>query len=254
MTGDPIQRRKLYQEVLARLQERIRSGELAPGDHLPSERELMAFYGVGRPAVREALQELARSGIVEISHGERARVVVPTAQLLIAQIAGGAQHLLRMQPDMLGHLKEARVFLEAGLARLAAERATPADVARLRQRLAEHRASLAALDQFLNRDMAFHREIAAVAGNPIFPAIVEALFNWASEYYRSIVRAPGAESLTLAEHERIVEAIAAHDAAGAEQAMRDHLLRANALYRQADAPAARGTAAPAAAQCSTSVR
>lgn len=249
MNGDPIQRRKLYQEVLDRLQERIRSGELAPGDTLPSERELMAFYGVGRPAVREALQELARSGIVEISHGERARVVVPTAQLLIAQIAGGAQHLLRMQPDMLDHLKEARVFLEAGLARLAAERATPADVARLRQRLDEHRASLAALDQFLGRDMAFHREIAAVAGNPIFPAMVEALFHWASEYYRSIVRAPGAEDLTLAEHARIVEAIAAHDGAGAEQAMRDHLLRANALYRQAGVPAG-ATASPAQASIS----
>jgi DNA-binding FadR family transcriptional regulator len=45
------------------------------------------------------------------------------------------------------------------------------------------------------------------------------------------VRAPGAESLTLAEHERILAAIAAHDPAQAEAAMRDHLARANALYR-----------------------
>ena len=94
-------------------------------------------YGVGRPAVREALQTLERSGIVEISHGERARVVVPTAQLLVAQIAGGAQHLLRMQPAMLEHMKEVRVFLECGTARMAAERATLDDVARLRKRLRE---------------------------------------------------------------------------------------------------------------------
>lgn len=52
-----IQRRKLYQEVLDRLMARITSGEIAPGEPLPSERELMAFYGVGRVAVREALQE-----------------------------------------------------------------------------------------------------------------------------------------------------------------------------------------------------
>jgi DNA-binding FadR family transcriptional regulator len=232
MSGEQIQRRKLYQEVLDRLQQRIRSGELAPGDHLPSERELMEFYGVGRPAVREALQDLARSGIVEITHGERARVVVPTAQLLIGQMAGGAQHLLRTQPGMLDHLKEARVFLEAGIARIAAQRATPADVTRLRRRLDDQRDALVALDQFLGRDMAFHREIATISGNPIFPTMVEAMFNWASEYYQSIVRAPGAEDLTLAEHERIVNAIAAHDADAAEQAMRDHLLRANALYRQ----------------------
>lgn len=232
MSTDQIPRRKLYHEVLDRLQHRIRSGELAPGDHLPSERELMEFYGVGRPAVREALQELARAGIVEIAHGERARVMVPTAQALVAQIAGGAQHLLRMQPAMLEQLKEVRVFLEAGMARLAAERATLDDVSRLRKRLREHQAALQEMDQFLERDMAFHREIATISGNSIFPAIVEALFNWAAEYYRSIVRAPGAEDLTLAEHERIVDAIAGHDADGAEQAMRDHLLRANALYRR----------------------
>ena len=236
MSLDQIPRRKLYHEVLERLQQRIRGGELAPGDHLPSERELMEFYGVGRPAVREALQELARAGIVEISHGERARVVVPTAQLLVAQIAGGAQHLLRMQPAMLDHMKEVRVFLEAGMARMAAERATLDDVSRLRKRLREHQAALHEMDHFLERDMAFHREIATISGNPIFPAIVEALFNWATEYYRSIVRAPGAEDLTLAEHERIVDAIAGHDADGAEQAMRDHLLRANALYRRTEVP------------------
>ncbi len=238
MSIEQIPRRKLYHEVLARLEQRIRSGELAPGDHLPSERDLMEFYGVGRPAVREALQSLARAGIVEITHGERARVVIPTAQLLVAQIAGGAQHLLRLQPGMLEHMKEARVFLEAGFARIAAERATLDDVTRLRRRLKEHQAALDDLDQFLHRDMVFHREIATISGNPIFPTVVEALFNWASEYYRAIVRAPGAEDLTLAEHERIVDAIAGHDAAGAEQAMRDHLLRANELYRRIEAPAA----------------
>lgn len=251
MSVEQIQRRKLFQEVLDRLQQRIRSGEWAPGDQLPSERDLMAFYGVGRPAVREALQELARSGIVEIAHGERARVVVPTAQLLIGQVAGGAQHLLRSQPDMLAHLKEARLFLETGLARMAAERATDADVARLRQRLAEHGEAVVELDQFLPRDMAFHREIALISGNPIFPAIVEGLFNWASEYYQTIVRAPGVEPLTLAEHQRIVDAIAAHDADGAALAMHEHLTRANALYLRVAAPA--GAAAAAAATAATAV-
>jgi GntR family transcriptional regulator, sialic acid-inducible nan operon repressor len=229
---EPIQRRKLYHEVLQRLKDRIRSGELAPGDHLPSERELMEFYGVGRPTVREALQDLARSGIVEISHGERARVVVPTAQLLIDQMAGGAQHLLRIQPDMLNHLKDARLFLETGMARRAAERATPEDLVRLRQCLAQHRQALKQQDEFMACDMAFHREIAVISGNPIFPTLVEALFNWAREYYRSIVHAPGLEDLTLAEHERIVVAIGTGDGAAAEQAMRDHLTRANELYRR----------------------
>ncbi|MFN9773623.1 MAG: GntR family transcriptional regulator, partial [Burkholderiales bacterium] len=54
----PIRRRKLCDEIAERLMARIRDGELAPGEPLPSERELMDLYGVGRPSVREALQAL----------------------------------------------------------------------------------------------------------------------------------------------------------------------------------------------------
>ena len=228
----PIPRRKLYQEVVDRLMQRIQGGEIRPGDQLPPERELMDYYGVGRPAIREALQALERSGIVEISHGERARVVVPTADDLIRQLASGARHLLQTQPDTLQHMKEARIFLESGTARMAALRATPNDVTLLRRRIDEQRAALERLDQFLDRDMAFHREIARISGNPIFPAIVEAVFRWGIDYYQSMVRAPGAEQLTLAEHTEIVNSIAAHDVDAAEQAMRAHLNRSNVLYQR----------------------
>lgn len=228
--AEAIQRRKIYQEVLDRLLERIRNGSIQPGAQLPSERELMEEYGVGRPAVREALQELHRSGIVEILHGERARVVVPTAAGLISQIAGGAMHLLRSQPEALEHLKGARVFLEVGMARLAAEYANEEQVIRLQLALARQRAAVDEPETFLERDMAFHRELSAVNGNPIFPSIVEAVFRWASEHYRTMVRAPGAEELTLAEHQRIVDAVAARDPQAAADAMHAHLTRANHLY------------------------
>jgi GntR family transcriptional regulator, sialic acid-inducible nan operon repressor len=228
----PIQKRKISQEVLARLMRRIEHGEIRPGDQLPPERELMEQFGVGRPAIREALQAMERSGIVEISHGERARVVVPTAQDLIDQVASGARHLLQMQPDMLEHLKQARVFLEGGTARIAAQRATPADVALLRQRIEEQRAAIPQDAEFLAKDMAFHREVARVSGNPIFPAVIEAVFQWASAYYQPLVRAPGAEALTLEEHTRLVDAIEAGDGAAAEEAMHDHLTRSNELYKR----------------------
>lgn len=231
MAEGQIQRRKLSQAVLDRLMERIDRGELAAGEQLPSERELMETLGVGRPAVREALQALERSGIITITHGERARVAVPSAASLVAQIAGGAQHLLRTRPNTLEHLKEARIFLEAGLARMAAERATPADIDMLRARIEQQRRSRPRPGEFLDGDMAFHRQIAEMTGNPIFPALIEAMFGWLTESYRSLVRAPGAESLTLAEHERILAAIAARDPGQAEDAMREHLLRANTLYQ-----------------------
>ena len=231
MTDQPIQRRKISHEVMDRLLQRIRNGEWGPGDQLPSERELMETYGVGRPAIREAKQDLARSGILEIAHGERARVALPTADDLINQIAGGARHLLRMQPNMLDHVKEARIFLETELCRMAASKANDDDIARLQKRLDEHRAALQAMDEFLHRDMLFHREIAMIAGNPIFPAVVEALFGWAGDYYATIVRAPGAELVTLQEHKAILDAIAARNPEAAAQAMRLHLTRANSLYQ-----------------------
>jgi DNA-binding FadR family transcriptional regulator len=229
---DPIQRRKLYQEVLDRLTARIVAGEFGPNDQLPSERELMESYSVGRPAVREALQHLERTGIVAITHGERARIVVPTPEMLVAQIAGGARHLLSMQPDSLGHLKGARLFLETGMARLAVEHADEAALIELRRLVEAQRRAIADPEAFVRCDMSFHRQIAAMSGNPIFPAIIEGMFRWLGEYYRSMVRAPGAEALTLAEHERIIDAIAAQDATRAEQAMRDHLTRANTMYRR----------------------
>lgn len=228
----PIQRRKLFQEVLDRLIERIRSGEFRPGDQLPSERELMTTYGVGRPAVREALQALERDGIVSISHGERARVVMPTAGTLIEQIASSAQHLLTVEPGTLDHLKDARLFLETGLARRAAENASPESLAQLQERLDAHSAARNRLEEFLPRDMAFHRQIAVMTGNPIYPAIIEAMFGWLSSFYVDLVRLPGLEDLTITEHQRIFDAIAKGDGDAAAAAMHDHIARANELYRQ----------------------
>ncbi len=234
MRHQPIQRRKLYQDVVERLTSRIRAGEWSPGDELPSEHELMEQYVVGRPAIREALQALERSGIVEINQGEKARVIVPTANHLMEQIEGGAKHLLNSQPDMLGYLKDARLFLETALTRMAAEKASAQDVEKLRACVDNYRAAVSDQKQLMACDMAIHCQIAAISGNPIYPAMVESIFRWASEYYRSMVRKPGRENTSLIEHEAICEAIASHDPARAEQAMRVHLTRANDLYRATD--------------------
>jgi DNA-binding FadR family transcriptional regulator len=86
------------------------------------------------------------------------------------------------------------------------------------------------METFLVHDMAFHREIARISGNPIFPAVIEAVFQWAGDYYQPLVRAPGAEQLTLQEHTRLVDAIEAHDPQAAVAAVRAHVTRSNELY------------------------
>ena len=99
--GEPIRRRKLSHEILDRLLARITRGELAAGEHLPSERDLMVQYQVGRPAVREAMQALERMGLIAITHGERARIVAPSARTIIEQIGHTARHLLATSPTGL---------------------------------------------------------------------------------------------------------------------------------------------------------
>jgi GntR family transcriptional regulator, sialic acid-inducible nan operon repressor len=229
---DPIPRRKLSQEVLDRLLARITSGEYAAGDQLPSERQLMEMFRVGRPAIREAMQTLSHMGLVSITHGERARVTPITAAKVMGQVGESAKHFLANAPENLEHLKEARVFFEVGMVRLATERASDADIARLERRLQEHRDALTDLSGFLDSDMAFHREIAAISGNPIYAAVAQAMFDWLAVYHVSLLRAVGAEQITIDEHERIFNGIAKRDAEEAAAAMSDHLKRASSLYRQ----------------------
>ena len=226
----PIARRKLSHEVLDRLLPRLRSGEFPVGSLLPSERDLMAGLGVGRPAVREALQTLERMGLVSIVHGEGARVMPLSADKVIAQISDAAMHLLSGSNDLLEHLKEARLQFEVSMIRLAAERATPEQIEHLRGLLQEHKASLQDSQKFLRTDMAFHRGIAEISGNAIYKAVSQAMLEWLEQFHHEAVRAPGAEKVSLNEHVKMFKCIAAHDADGAAKVLTAHLQRASKHY------------------------
>lgn len=228
-----VQRRKLSDAVFDHLLAGIKSGRLAPGDALPSERSLMKSLGVGRPAVREALQSLERMGLIQIRHGERARVSEPSFGHMIEGMGETMRHLLVHSPASLEHLKEARATFEREMARIAARKRTEGDIARLRETVADQEAALSDPGRFRMLDGRFHREVAAISGNPIWPAVSEALFGWLSQFHVDLVAVPGLERLTLEEHRQILDAIERRAPEAAGQAMADHLNRANDLYRRA---------------------
>ncbi len=228
----PIKRRKLSDDVQDRLLEIIRGPDYAPGDLLPSERELMRAYSVGRPAIREAMQNLARMGLIEIRHGERPKVAEPSLNKTIDQLGDTMRHLLRHSPADLAHLKEARSVFETQMARIAAEKRHPEDISRL-VRIVDKQEELSNNpDLFLERDGTFHRAIAEISGNPIFSSLSEAMFGWLAHFHIDLVRKPGLEKLTIKEHRDIIDAIADRDEQRAAKAMTDHLNRANALYHR----------------------
>jgi len=227
---EQIVRRKLSDEVFDRLERMITSGELQPGDEMPSERVLMERFGVGRPAIREAMQSLANKGLVNISHGERARVLKLTARSIFQQVDLTAKIMLSQSSDSLEHLKSARIFFERGMAREAAQRASATDISDLREIIDRQRDCLGHAEEFINADMGFHTRIAQISGNPIYVAVSEAMLAWLKEYHTEMLIWTGKEKFTLAEHEEIVNRLEANDIDGSETAILKHLERSSALY------------------------
>lgn len=225
-----IVRRKLSDQVLDKLRGMITSGELEPGDHMPSERALMERFGVGRPAVREALQSLNNSGLISINHGERSRVNEIDAGTVLSQSDEIARLVLSAVPANLEHLKHARRMFELGMVRIAAENATLADVADLRSLIQEQRGEIDDAISFVSADMRFHGRIAQICGNPIIASVSEAMLGWLFEYHASLLHWSGKEDVTLAEHEALVDLIEAHDIEGAVACMTRHLDRASGAF------------------------
>ena len=221
MIGVLIKQRKLSDEVADHLEGLIRAGALAESARLPSERELMRQYGVGRPSIREALQHLSKMGLVEVRSGERARVTQPTPQFVIDALAGSARHMMQA-PGGVHNFQSARLFFETGLARNAALHATDEDLARLEEALEANRQSIGDLKLFERTDVDFHYELAVMTENPIFTAIHAALAEWLLEQRRTTL-AEGVDVKAYESHKAIFEAIRAHDPDAAEQAMREHL-------------------------------
>jgi len=232
MQVSPIRRRKLSEEVAVRLEAMIQEGGYQPGDQLPSERDLMKQFGVGRPAVREALFSLQTMGLVAVSSGERARVTRPTPKLVIESLAGAAR-LMLSEPDGIRHFQQARTFFEIGLARHAASHATEAELADLRRALEENRQSIGNIRRFEQTDMAFHYVLAVIPRNPIFTAIHAAIAEWLMEQRTITLTYPGQNEIAYRAHAAITDAILARDPDRAERVMLAHLDQVAGLYWKA---------------------
>jgi len=230
----PVRKRKLYEEIVERLQASMLDGRLALGEQLPSERELMTTFQVGRTAIREALFALNRMGLVSLQNGERAIVTRPSASALLDELSPSILHMLQAS-DGVRHFQDARMLFEVALARHAAQHATEEDIAELAAALKANKEAMDNLDEFVETDVEFHFVLARIARNPIFTSLHSAIAAWLKEQRAISVHQPTSPERAYRAHARIYRAVADQDVDGAERAIRKHLEEVGRFYWKARA-------------------
>jgi DNA-binding FadR family transcriptional regulator len=186
---------------------------------LPSERVLAAQIGIGRRALRRALEVLEAEGRIW-RHQGKGTFLGPRP----AHTPNNLEELAKRTHPL--EVMDVRLEIEPALARLAAMRATNGDIERL-LRLAEKTASSSDADGRELWDSALHRTIAEAAGNSLLLAIFDMVdrirqdTTW--QLLRERARSSERQKIYVEQHRRVIAAIAQREAHAAEQAMREHL-------------------------------
>lgn len=223
MPFKPIKPKKVSTQIAEQIRASILSGEFNPGEKLPPERELAEMFGVSRPSVREALNLLASSGLVETHQGGGTVV-----RSLVENAAGSAlSELIRIDGDRALDVVEVRKGMESWTAWYAAERALPEDVRRLEAIVKGMAENLTGLKPSEDLDAHFHTLIARATHNVVWFHMMQSIFDAMQEFQRDVWRAvyltEEDQKLLYTHHLRIYEMIRDKDPDGARAAMLEHL-------------------------------
>ena len=216
---------RLPEIVVMELEKRILEGSLKPGDRLASERDLALELGVSRPSLREAIQRLVSKGLLSTRHGGGTHVT----DRLEAHFVDPWQEMLNGHPVLQSDLLEFRQMLESNAARLAAERATDADIERLDTVFAKLEAVYASgdLEACINADAAFHQTIAEAAHNIMFghlsASLMRLIHGHISDNLQHLHARPPLWNKIHAQHRAIWQAIRKHQPEAAARASDHHI-------------------------------
>ncbi|GAA0515826.1 GntR family transcriptional regulator [Saccharopolyspora subtropica] len=224
---EPVRKVRTYEQVMAQIEQRMLDGLLAPGDRLPSERELSHLLGVSRPSLREALRVLEALGIVEVRPGRGPE----GGTVFVGHPGEGFAVLLKMQLA-LGHFSDTdvlrtRLMLEEWSVADAARNATEADHAALRKILDQMDSSELTAREFNRLDTEFHVRIAQATGNALASYLMSSLRTaiqrqMIDAYERLADWRRSAEEVRT-EHREILTAIKEHNVRRAVELVRGHI-------------------------------
>jgi GntR family transcriptional repressor for pyruvate dehydrogenase complex len=221
-------------EVTRHLLRYLLSGQVARGQRIPSERNLAEALGIGRTAVREAIKSLSLLGLLVVRQGDGTYLTDSPASLLPEVIEWG---LLLGEPH-IEDIIEARANLEAFNASLAARRGGPDGIRALRRTVSAMGASGAARGTYVQADIDFHSQIAEMTQNGVLADLARSFQSLLRAWVTKVIEADNDAKELSREHEAIVDAIAAGEAAAARRAMDRHMK--TAARRLRDAMAAEG--------------
>jgi len=222
-TRRPIDR--IGATVLNELVQSIVTGEYPPGTLLPPEAPLSTEFGVSRTVIRESMKRLQEKGMVTVVQGRGTHVTPFTSWNVLDPLVLSAMIRHDNTLDVLDDLSVVRAALEAAMAAGAADTVDDGTRSRLRDRLDAMSDLLDDSTAFRQADVDFHIEVMELSGNALAENIARFLIAHAVSSDRFTgVDPERAFEITLAEHERIVDAITAGDREAARIAMHDHIL------------------------------
>jgi len=209
--------KSMHGRIVRELGIRILSGDLAPGDRLPGEADLIVKYDVSRPVLREAVRVLVAKGLV-VSRQRTGALVRPRNEwhLLDPDVLFWMIQT-RPSPEFVRMLMGVRQVFEPGVAALAAQAASELQLAGIAQAY-EGMAAAQVVDDMLEPDLAFHRRIAEATGNDLLAYIGNMLSLALRESIKLSSRLPNTHALSLPRHKAILTALQNRDATAAYQA------------------------------------
>jgi DNA-binding FadR family transcriptional regulator len=214
----PIRAEGLTENVVRQLKDCIRRQIITPGERLPPERELAALLKISRGSLRQALKALEVMGVLNVVQGsgaclaERAEVILRDPEELLVPLRGHS----------FAEMYETRRAMEAESSACAALRATDQDLKKMQGEIQAMHAIGTNMRKFVSHDNAFHHHIAVASGNSVFIWFIDLLQKVLAKGQLTHARSEQMQA-SIADHEAILAAIAAHDPASARREMLAHL-------------------------------
>ncbi len=215
----PIKTTRIYEKIVDEIKDLIDKGTLKWGDQLPTERELSETFKVSRTCVREAFRVLESQGFLESRPGNGTYVTNNAIDSLVQPLAS----FILKEKDYQIELFEMRQLLESQLAYLAAERATPENMAKMEKILKSQEEQIANGETELDSDSDFHHALAEAANNRILLHVINTTIVFLAESRESYLLGEERAKKSLDHHKKIFSAIQKGDGELAAEAMREHI-------------------------------